>query len=133
MPFSELSFETSRSSGPGGQHVNKTESRVTLVFDIEASTTLDDEARRRIVDRCGSRISKQGELRLSAQSHRSQRANRDEVIERFATLLREALAPVEERKPTRPTPAAKRRRLDAKRKHSRRKALRRPPTREDPA
>ncbi len=127
IPLSEVAFETSRSSGPGGQHVNKTESRVTLVFDIDASTALDTDSKRKIADRYSSRISKRGELRVSAQSHRSQHANRDETIERFAELLRDALAPVEERRPTRPTAAARRKRVDAKRKHSSKKAMRKRP------
>jgi ribosome-associated protein len=131
VPLAEVSFETSRSSGPGGQHVNKTESRVTLVFDLAASTTLDDDARRRIAEHCASRLSKSGQLRLSSQSHRSQKANRDEVIVRFAALLRDALAPVEERKPTTPSRAAKRRRVTEKRKHSQKKTLRKAPVGEE--
>ncbi len=127
IPLSELTFETSRSSGPGGQHVNKTESRVTLVFDIDASTALDEDSKRKIAERYSSRISKRGELRVSAQSHRSQHANREVAIERFAAMLREALAPIAERRPTRPTRAAKRRRVEAKRKQSSKKAMRKRP------
>ncbi len=127
IPLSEVAFETSRSSGPGGQHVNKTESRVTLVFDLEASTTLDEDSKRRIAERYSSRISKRGELRVSAQSSRSQRVNRETAIERFADLVRQALAPVEKRVPTRPTAASRRRRVDAKRRQSGKKAMRRKP------
>lgn len=127
IPLSEVAFETSRSSGPGGQHVNKTESRVTLVFDVAASAALTDNARRLIAERCANRMSKRGELRLSAQSHRSQKANRELAIERFTELLRQALTVVEERRPTRPSAAVKRRRLDAKRKQSTKKALRQTP------
>ncbi len=128
IPFDEIRFETSRSSGPGGQHVNKTESRVTLVFDLEGSTALTSEMRRKIGEAHGNRISKRGELRASAQSHRSQRANREETVERFAELLRTAIAPRAERKATRPSKRAKHQRLEEKRKHSKKKALRRAPS-----
>ena len=127
IPLDEIRFETSRSSGPGGQHVNKTESRVTLVFRFEGSTTLTSEMRHRIAQALGNRLTKKGELRVSAQSHRSQRANREETVERFAELLRGALAPRAERKPTRPSKRSKRRRVDEKRQHSKKKALRKTP------
>ena len=128
VPSSELRFETSRSSGPGGQHVNKTESRVTLVFDLVASSVLDESSRQRIIEHCANRISKLGEFRISSQSHRSQKANREAVIERFTALLREALKPLEKRKPTKPSAAKRRKRVDSKRRHSTKKALRREPS-----
>lgn len=118
---SELRFETARSSGPGGQHVNKTETRVTLVFDVAASTSLSEEQRDTLRRELASRLSKDGELRLSSQCSRSQKANREDVIERFADLLRAALTPVPERKPTRMPAKAKRRRRDEKRKTAERK------------
>ncbi len=127
IPLSEIAFETSRSSGPGGQHVNKTESRVTLVFDVGASTALDAESKQRIADRYSSRLSKRGELRVSSQSSRSQHTNREDAIERFAEMLRQALVPAERRVPTRPTKAARHRRVESKRKQAGKKKLRQKP------
>jgi ribosome-associated protein len=127
LPLSELSFETARSSGPGGQHVNKTETKVTLVFDLEGSTSLSDEQKAMLRDRLASRISKEGTLRISSQSTRSQKANREDTIDRFATLLREALTPRPERKPTRMPPKAKRERLVAKKRQAEKKQSRQPP------
>ena len=113
---SELRFETARSSGPGGQHVNKTETKVTLVFDVDASTSLSEEQRDLLRRRLASRLSKDGELRLSSQRSRSQRANREDVVERFADLLRTTLMPVPERKATRVPATAKRQRREEKQK-----------------
>jgi ribosome-associated protein len=124
IPLSELTFETARSSGPGGQHVNKTETKVTLIFDVEASTALSADQKAVVHDRLGSRISNEGFLRVSSQTSRSQLANRKDTIERFTTLLRDALTPKPERKPTRTPPKAKRARLDAKRQQAEKKRLR---------
>lgn len=127
LPAAELRFETSTSSGPGGQHVNKTETRVTVVFDLERSEALSEEQRTRLRERLESRLTKAGELRVSAQSHRSQKANRGEAVERLAAILREALAPEPERKPTRVPRRAKRRRLEEKKQQAEKKRLREPP------
>ena len=127
MPFSDLSFETARSSGPGGQHVNKTETKVTLVFDLEGSAALSAEQKDVLREQLASRISKEGALRISSQSSRSQLANREDVIERFAALLREALTPRPVRKPTRTPPRAKRERLDDKKRRADKKRSRQPP------
>jgi ribosome-associated protein len=127
IPDSELTFATSRSSGPGGQNVNKVESRVTLHFDVAGSSSLTDAQRERIASRLATRINKAGVLRVVAQQHRTQAANRQAAVERFASLLAEALRRAPRRKPTRPSTAAKRRRLEAKRRRSRLKAERRPP------
>ena len=128
VPMSDLRFETARSSGPGGQHVNKTESRVTLVFDLDAAVTLSDEMRQRVRECHPNRISKRGQLRVSSQSHRSQKANREETVERFTDLLRDALAPVQERRPTRVPSRARRQRAEDKRRQSSKKALRQKPS-----
>ena len=127
IPLAELSFETSRSSGPGGQNVNKVESRVTLLFPVSSSPSLDERQRELLRTRLRTRISKAGVLRVSAQRHRSQAANREEAITRFAELLREALAEDPRRRPTRPTAAARRRRLQGKRRRSDLKRLRSAP------
>lgn len=112
----ELEFVTSRSSGPGGQNVNKLETRVTLRFDVEASPALDDEARARIRERLATRINKDGVLQVSSQRHRTQAQNRDAARERFAELLRDALSDDPPRRPTRMPRAVKKRRLENKRR-----------------
>ncbi len=117
----ELQFAASRSSGPGGQHVNKTSTRVTLRFDVEASAALTDEQKARLHERLAGRISKEGVLAVSSGRQRSQLANREATIERFAELLREALAQAPPRKPTRVSRRQKARRIDEKRRRGQRK------------
>lgn len=114
----ELSFTASRSAGPGGQHVNKVNSRVTLLFDIEASKSLDDEQKERLREHLATRINKLGLLRVSAQKERSQALNRRRAVERFADLLRQALAEKAERRPGKVPKRSKRRRLQDKRRRS---------------
>ncbi len=125
IPLSEISFSFSRSSGSGGQHVNKVNTRVTLRFDIHASSGLSEEQKARIRQRLTGRINRQGVLLLHAGQHRSQRANRDEALARFADLLRQALRRDKVRRKTRPGRRAKERRLKAKKLRSRIKAQRR--------
>lgn len=124
IPLTELAFETSRSGGPGGQNVNKVESRVTLVFPLATSPSLDEAQRARLLERLASRVSKAGLLRVSAQRHRTQAANRNAALQRFAELLRDALAEDPERRPTRPSRAHRRRRLEGKRARAHVKQLR---------
>ena len=116
IPDHELSWATSRSSGPGGQNVNKVETRVTLLFDLEASPSLDDEQKARIRTRLGGRINRDGVLRVVSQKHRTQAANRETAGERFAELLRGALAIEPPRRKTRTPRVVKRRRLEDKRR-----------------
>jgi ribosome-associated protein len=127
LPESELSYRTTRSSGPGGQNVNKVETRVTVLFDVGASPWLTEEQAARIRQRLSTRIDKRGVLRVVSQKHRTQGANREIARERLASLLAEALEPERSRKPTRKPAAAKRRRLESKRRRSETKRLRKTP------
>jgi ribosome-associated protein len=119
VPDAELELRTSRSAGPGGQNVNKLETRVTVRFDVAGSPSLGEEERARIQESLGSRITKAGVLQVSSQKHRTQAANREAAVARLAELLAGALEPEAERKPTRVPKAAKRRRLEAKRRRGR--------------
>ncbi len=126
IPESELVFTASRSSGPGGQHVNKTSTRVALLFDLAASPRFTAAQKERIREKLGGRVNREGVLRVSAQRHRSQAANRRWAMERFAMLLRQALAQQPERRPTAVPGGAKRRRLEEKRQRGKSKFLRSP-------
>jgi len=118
IPDEDLTFTAARSSGPGGQNVNKVNTRVTLRFDVRASRSLSSEQKRRIFSRLASRVSKEGVLRVVSQRSRSQAVNRDAAEERLAELLRTALASPKLRRKTE-VPAVKRRsRLEEKRHHS---------------
>jgi ribosome-associated protein len=122
IPLAEIELRYSRSSGPGGQHAQKTETRVEAVFDVEASATLSDAQKTRIVKRAGP------VLRAVAQDERSQTRNRELALARLAAALREAVRVERRRRPTRPTEAARERRLDEKRRRGKTKRLRgRPP------
>ena len=121
VPLSEIELRFSRSSGPGGQHAQKTETRVEAVFDVEASATLSEAQRRRILERAGPVV------RAVAQDERSQARNRELALERVADQLREALRVRRRRIPTKPTEASKERRLEEKRRRAEAKRLRRDP------
>jgi ribosome-associated protein len=125
LPLHEITLRTSRSSGPGGQHANVTASRVEAIFDVEASSALSDEQKRRVIARLGPRVT------AVAQDARSQARNRDLALERLRERLREALVPPRPRHATRPTAASVRRRLESKRRQAGRKRERRPPGGED--
>ncbi|MDH3603587.1 MAG: alternative ribosome rescue aminoacyl-tRNA hydrolase ArfB [Candidatus Tectomicrobia bacterium] len=118
IPEHELWFTTARSGGPGGQHVNKVNSRVTLWFDVVSSPSLSEIQKHSIRTRLATRVNRDGILRVVSQQHRSQTANRDTAIERFTALLRDALTEAPTRHKTRVTAAAKRRRLDEKKRRS---------------
>ena len=121
IPLSEVELRASRSSGPGGQHANVTASRVEAVFDVEASRALSEAQRRRLLAKLGPRVT------AVAQDARSQARNRTLALERLRARLGEALRVPKRRRPTRPTRAAKERRLEAKRRRGRRKQERRGP------
>jgi ribosome-associated protein len=125
IPLGELEFRASRASGPGGQHVNKVSSRVTLRFDVAASPTLSDPQKIRIAGMLRTRMTRRGVLQLHCQSSRSQTANRRELIERFADLLRDALRKLPTRRKTAPSRAVRRNRLKDKRRRGEVKQTRR--------
>ena len=127
----ELRFEFARSSGPGGQNVNKVETKVRLLFDVQSSRSLNPDQRSRVEDRLATRITKAGVLHVSSQRHRTREANRRATVERFVDLLAEALEEDEPRVRTRVPKAARKRRLESKRKKSQKKALRSRPGEED--
>ena len=133
VPVAELEFRASRSSGPGGQGVNTTDSRVELRFDLAGSPSLSDEAKELALRRLGPRVDSGGVLRVVSQTSRSQLANRRAAIERFAELLAAALATPRARRPTRPTAASAVRRVESKRRRSATKRLRGRPPRPDDA
>ncbi len=124
IPLSELQFRFSTSSGPGGQHANRAATRATLLFDVAESPSLNAKQRQQLLRKLESRLDKDGVLQISAQDSRSQSQNRDAAIGRFQTLLADALKRQKKRKPTKPSRAAKERRLEKKRQHSQKKANR---------
>ena len=131
IPQYEVRFETSTSSGPGGQHVNRSQTRVTLLFEVEASTSLSERQKRRILARLSSRVDRGGRLRVRCGRHRSQAANREETLRRFADLLRAALRRQRPRVATQPSAAERKRRIEQKRKRARLKERRRRPGADD--
>jgi ribosome-associated protein len=121
IPLREITVRASRSSGPGGQHANVTASRIEASFDVAASDALTEEQKARVLARCGPVV------RAVAQDARSQARNRELALERLQARLRHALAVRRARRPTKPTAAARARRLEAKRRQAARKRERRRP------
>lgn len=124
IPLAELQFRFSRSSGPGGQHVQKSSTRVELLFDIANSPSLTDAQRARLLERLAGYTDSAGVLHLTAQSERSQLRNREDAVARFQAMLRLALKRRKLRRPTRPTAASRELRLRQKRVRSQVKRLR---------
>lgn len=124
IPWRELEFVFDRSSGPGGQNVNKVNTRATLLFDVAGSRALSEEQKARLIARLGSRMDGAGRLRLVSQVHRTQSGNRADVVGRFVELVRGALRPIRARRPTRATAASRRRRQAEKIRRSERKQCR---------
>ncbi|MFL5931639.1 MAG: alternative ribosome rescue aminoacyl-tRNA hydrolase ArfB [Gaiellaceae bacterium] len=122
LPRSEIELRYSRSSGPGGQHAQKSETRVEAIFDVEASSALTETQKRRVIAKAGP------VLRAVAQDERSQARNRELAVERVVDGLREALRVERPRRPTKPTAGSRERRLEGKRRRSQTKRLRRPPS-----
>lgn len=114
----ELVFKFTRSGGPGGQNVNKVNTRVTLFFDVEECESLSDSQKKRIYKKLSTRVNKKGVLRVACQKHRTQKANRQGAVERFVELLREALKRKPVRKKTKVPRRAVERRLAEKKRRS---------------
>jgi ribosome-associated protein len=118
IPLAELSFRASRSGGPGGQHVNTSSTRVELVWDVGGSPSLTPEQRDLIRTRLANRISDDGNLSLASSATRSQHRNREDAIERFVSLIAEALHVAKPRRKTRPSRAAREERLTTKKRRA---------------
>jgi len=125
IPLAEIELRTSRSSGPGGQHANVTASRVEAVFDIEASRSLDEARRARLLEKLGPVVT------AVAQDGRGQYRNRELALSRLASKIAAGLRVPRRRRPTRPTRASRQRRIDQKRRNAQRKQSRRRPSGED--
>jgi ribosome-associated protein len=125
IPLRELTFQASRSGGPGGQHVNTSSTRVELWWDAASSQSLSPDERARVLTQLASRLTEEGQLRVVSAATRSQAQNRALAIERFREILARALAVPKRRRPTRPSRATKERRLAQKRRQSERKRERR--------
>lgn len=121
IPRGELDVRVSRASGAGGQHVNKTSSRVEIFWNVQASRALSDDQRARLLERLTSRLTTEGSIRVVASDMRSQSRNRDLAEERLADMVRRALVIPKKRRPTRPTKASKEARLEGKKRQSHKK------------
>jgi len=124
IPLDELRFQFSRSGGPGGQHANRSETQVELLFDVARSPSLTEEQRALVLRRLRGYVDGDGVLHLASSSTRSQLRNREDVIGRFARMMERALRVARPRRPTRPSVASRARRLEEKRRRSRVKRLR---------
>lgn len=127
IPMNELRFEATTASGPGGQHVNRSRTRVTLLFDVDASATLSAPQKRRIKAKLATRVDREGRIRVRCGRHRSQAMNREEAIRRFHALIRGALRRERRRVATKPTRTDRERRMKDKRRRGEIKRARRRP------
>ncbi len=125
IPREELVARATRSSGAGGQHVNKTSSRIQLSWNVATSAALDDLQRDRLLHKLSPRLTADGTLTVTVSDTRSQHRNREIAEERLEEVVRAALVVPKKRKPTKPTRAAKEKRLDSKKLHSKKKQNRR--------
>ena len=124
LPEDEVRFTFSRSGGPGGQNVNKLNTRATLWFDVIGSSTLSDSQREKIMQRLGNRVNSAGILQVVSTQYRTQKANRDDALRRFANLIADALRERPRRQKTRTPRRAKESRLKAKKRRGMLKAVR---------
>ena len=120
----ELTFSTSRSSGPGGQNVNKVNTKVTLRWNVKNSQLLTDDQREILLHKLSNRLTADGDLMIVAQEKRSQLQNKDEALRKFTEVIKKAFAKKKKRKATKPTKSATQSRLDKKKKHSDKKKMR---------
>ncbi|MCB9674647.1 MAG: aminoacyl-tRNA hydrolase [Alphaproteobacteria bacterium] len=118
IPGTDLEVSFSRSGGPGGQHVNTTDTRVRLHFDLRGTTALYDGVKRRIAEAEANRINKDGQLVITSDTYRSRHRNLEEVRERLVQIVRDNLVPPKKRKATKPSLGAKKRRMETKKKRS---------------
>lgn len=125
IPESEISVDFARASGPGGQNVNKRDTKAVVRWNVGASAAFSDAEKARIRAAAANRLNGEDELVLAADDERSQARNRDAAVARLQEIVRAALAPVKPRRPTKPTRASKERRLESKRRQGRKKADRR--------
>jgi ribosome-associated protein len=131
IPLSELDYRASRSGGPGGQHVNTSSTRIEVWWDVAGSPSLTPEQRAQLLERLRHRLDSEGRLRVVSSASRSQLRNREAATERLRELVAAALVVRKKRKPTKPSPAAKAARLEAKRKRAAIKQRRRAPIPEE--
>jgi ribosome-associated protein len=127
IPDGEVRFSASRSGGPGGQHVNKVNSRVILEFDVMHASVLSPYQKRKIAEMLGHRLNQQGILRLQAQRHRTQSANRADLLKRFIEIIQDALRPVKSRVPTRVPRSVREKRMEEKKLRTQVKRVRQTP------
>ena len=131
IPGSELTFTASRAGGPGGQHVNKTNSRITLEWDVTCSEAFDEESRELLKEKLASRLTRSGVLQIHVDDERSQHRNREIALSRLKEIVNAALAVQKTRIPTRVSTGAKKRRVDEKKRRSALKRQRRIPSDDD--
>lgn len=124
IPLEEFAFTFVRSSGPGGQNVNKVNSKAVLRWDVTGSPSLPTDVRARLIEKIGSQLTNEGELVLNSDRYRDQPRNREDCLEKVRTLIRAAATPPKKRRPTKPSRAAKQRRLKSKQAQSQKKQQR---------
>ena len=126
IPRAELQYRASRSGGAGGQHVNTSSTRIELLWDLTRSAAVSDEQRQLLLEKLAARLDAEGNVRVVASDRRSQLQNRESAEARLVEIVRQALVVPKKRKPTRPSKAAKQKRLNEKKKRSQQKRDRRP-------
>lgn len=120
----EVHFNFSRSGGRGGQNVNKVETKVELIFNVQSSLSFDDQTKERLIHKLSSRLDKEGNLHIVSQTERTQIGNRKKAVEKFESVLKNALKQEKKRKKTKISKSVKKKNLEEKRKHSEKKKVR---------